>query len=103
MPLYHWYSKTVKCSVREAKYFKIQSKKLLRIADRNLTSNKKGREKKKVANLAILLQIGDEIGNRTFICLGLMITGYLFLEFSVVMRTTIVLLRFSWNFTGKGR
>ena len=83
MPLYHWYSKTVKCSVREAKYFKIQSKKLLRIADRNLTPNKKGREK--VANLATLLQIGDEIGNRTFICLGLMITGYLLLEFSVVM------------------
>ena len=97
MPLYHWYSKTVKCSVREAK-------KLLRIADSNLTRIKKG-EKKKVANLATLLQIGDEIGNRTFICLGLMITGYLLLEFSVVMRTTctIVLVRFSWNFTGKGR
>ena len=35
-PLYHWYSKTVKCSVREVKLF-YESIKKIRSTDRNLT------------------------------------------------------------------
>ena len=61
----------VKCSVSVVKYFKIPLKQKYDSAIVIWLGKKRREQKKKVADLPTLCQIGDEIGNRTIIFLGL--------------------------------